>query len=68
MSSNLELVILDEARQLAKEKYNNNIGFSLSIIYSKLRSAGDNVAASTAYRLLEQEMENRKVYELLLLE
>jgi hypothetical protein len=53
----LRWAILEEAKQLAKEKYNYHLAFALSILYSKLRDSGDKYAATVAYQLMENLME-----------
>ena len=57
MRSNIEQIILDEARQMAKERYRNHLSFALAILYSNLRSADDKPAAVVAYRLMEEFQE-----------
>jgi hypothetical protein len=50
----LERIIMDEARQLANEKYQGHIPVALSILHCKLRNAGDEKSADVAFRLMEE--------------
>jgi hypothetical protein len=53
LSNHHERIVLEEAQQLAKERYNNSVHFALTVLYSKVRNTGDNCSASAAYELLE---------------
>ena len=52
-NSNLERIILDEARQISK-RYHHSVAIALTMLYQQLRSAGDKPAASVTYDLIQR--------------
>ncbi len=54
----LERAIYEEARELAKRR-NWSVGFTLSIMWSQFKSAGDVKEAEAAFVLMQREEEGR---------
>lgn len=54
----LERVIYEEAQELARQR-NWSVGFTLSIMWSRFKSAGDSKEAETAFILMQREEEHK---------
>ena len=54
----LERVIYEEARELAHRR-NWTVSFTLSIMWSRFKSAGDSKEAETAFILMQREEERK---------
>ncbi|HEU0143411.1 MAG TPA: hypothetical protein VFQ47_01380 [Nitrososphaera sp.] len=54
----LERVIYEKARELARRR-NWTISFTLSLMWSRFKSAGDSKKAETAFILMQREEERK---------
>lgn len=54
LTSNNERSVYEEAELLAREHYKGNIPFALSVLYGRLKNAGDSTSASIAFELLQK--------------
>ena len=54
----LERVLYEQARELARRR-NWSVGFTLSIMWSRFKSAGDVKGAEAAFVLMQREEEHK---------
>ena len=55
----LERVIYEEAQELARRR-NWSVGFTLSVMWSRFKSAGEHEEAEAAFILMQREEEHKE--------